>query len=137
MAAQLQPFVMFFGQRHGQAEQALTTWVSAFPDSEVLELARWSEQDENEVAGTISQGIARIAGTRVRVFDSSFDHGFPITPAVSMFVELDAPEQVRAAHEILVDGGAELMPLGEYPFSSCFTWLQDRWGVTWQISVAL
>lgn len=117
MAARLSPFIMFFGENHGQAETALSTWVSAFPDSEVLELSRWSEDDENEVAGTISQGLIRVAGTTVRASDSAFDHGFPLTPAVSMFVELDTQEQVRAAHEALLDGGTELMPLGEYPFS--------------------
>lgn len=62
MAARLSPFIMFFGENHGQAETALSTWVSAFPDSEVLELSRWSEDDENEVAGTISQGLIRVAG---------------------------------------------------------------------------
>ena len=46
MAARLSPFIMFFGENHGQAETALSTWVSAFPDSEVLELSRWSESDE-------------------------------------------------------------------------------------------
>ena len=61
MAARLSPFIMFFGENHGQAETALSTWVSAFPDSEVLELSRWSEDDENAVAGTISQGLIRAA----------------------------------------------------------------------------
>lgn len=33
----------------------------------------------------------------------------------------------------LGDGGGVLMPLGEYPFSRRYGWVQDRFGVSWQL----
>ena len=33
----------------------------------------------------------------------------------------------------LTDGGIALMPLGEYPFSAHYGWVQDRYGVSWQL----
>ena len=36
---------------------------------------------------------------------------------------------------MLSDGGTVLMPLQEYPFSARFGWLEDKFGVSWQLSV--
>jgi predicted 3-demethylubiquinone-9 3-methyltransferase (glyoxalase superfamily) len=35
----------------------------------------------------------------------------------------------------LSDGGQVLMPLDEYPGLKRFAWVQDRFGVSWQLSL--
>ncbi|MFP3490010.1 VOC family protein, partial [Staphylococcus sp. SIMBA_130] len=42
-------------------------------------------------------------------------------------------EEVNTKWEALADGGTELMPLGEYPFSKLYGWVQDRYGLSWQL----
>ena len=55
------------------------------------------------------------------------------TPAISFFVNFDplefedARDALDALHARLVDGGAELMLLGEYDFSPHYAWAVDRW----------
>ena len=48
----------------------------------------------------------------------------------SAFAELDA------LWARLLDGGAALMELGEYPFSRRYGWVRDRFGMTWQLIFA-
>lgn len=60
---------------------------------------------------------------------------FRFTPAISFLVACERPEDVDAYHAVLSDGGSELMPLGEHPFSPRFTWIADRYGLNWQIGV--
>jgi predicted 3-demethylubiquinone-9 3-methyltransferase (glyoxalase superfamily) len=42
-------------------------------------------------------------------------------------------EEVDRMWEALSAGGTELMPLGEYPFSKRYAWVQDRYGLSWQL----
>lgn len=41
-----------------------------------------------------------------------------------------------AMNEKLSEGGAVLMPLAAYPFSPKFGWVGDKFGVSWQLSLA-
>jgi predicted 3-demethylubiquinone-9 3-methyltransferase (glyoxalase superfamily) len=58
---------------------------------------------------------------------------FKFTPAVSFLVGCNAKEEVDALWENLSRGGTALMELGEYPFSEKYGWIQDRYGLSWQI----
>lgn len=64
---------------------------------------------------------------------------FQINPSVSFTVNVDpgrvddAPAMVDRLWAALGEGGHTLMELGEYPFSARYGWLQDRFGVSWQI----
>jgi predicted 3-demethylubiquinone-9 3-methyltransferase (glyoxalase superfamily) len=64
---------------------------------------------------------------------------FKINPSVSFIVNFDpsrrpdAKEALEALWGKLAAGGAVLMPLDTYPFSARYGWVQDRYGVSWQL----
>ena len=64
---------------------------------------------------------------------------FTINPAISFMVNCDpsvddqAEAHLREMWDKLVEGGSALMPLQEYPFSKLYGWVQDRFGVSWQL----
>ncbi len=64
---------------------------------------------------------------------------FRVNPSVSFMLNFDPSRDERAREHLdevwaaLSDGGSELMPLGEYEFSPHYGWIQDRYGVSWQL----
>jgi len=58
---------------------------------------------------------------------------FKFTPAVSFLVACKTKEEVDDLWGKLSQGGTALMELGEYPFSEKYGWIQDRYGLSWQV----
>lgn len=64
---------------------------------------------------------------------------FTINPSVSFMVNFDpsrrsdAKKALDALWEKLADGGTVFMPLDKYFFSERYGWIQDRYGVSWQL----
>jgi len=64
---------------------------------------------------------------------------FSFNPSISFFVNFDpsrgkqAGKNLDALWEKLSAGGTTLMPLQEYPFSKRYGWLQDKYGLSWQL----
>ena len=62
-------------------------------------------------------------------------------PSISCILNFDpllfgGEDQARAYLDELYErlsGGGVLMELGEYPFSARYTWVRDRFGMTWQL----
>jgi predicted 3-demethylubiquinone-9 3-methyltransferase (glyoxalase superfamily) len=60
---------------------------------------------------------------------------FKINPSISIFVLCESINKTNEVWEKLVDGGKVLMPINKYDWSARYGWLQDKFGLTWQISV--
>lgn len=60
---------------------------------------------------------------------------FKMNPSISFSVTLGAIEEVNKLWEKLLDGGKVMMQLDKYPWSERYGWLQDKFGMTWQISL--
>lgn len=58
---------------------------------------------------------------------------FRPNPSISFIVACDRKDQVDALWEKLGEGGQALMPLDTYPFSPRYGWMQDRYGLSWQL----
>jgi predicted 3-demethylubiquinone-9 3-methyltransferase (glyoxalase superfamily) len=58
---------------------------------------------------------------------------FKFNPSISFLVTCATPAEVDRLWAKLSEGGSALMELGEYPFSPRFGWIQDRYGLSWQL----
>jgi predicted 3-demethylubiquinone-9 3-methyltransferase (glyoxalase superfamily) len=61
---------------------------------------------------------------------------FKFNPSVSFHVICTAKEEVDEIWHKLSQGGQVLMELGAYPFSERYGWLQDQYGLSWQLIYA-
>lgn len=58
---------------------------------------------------------------------------FKFNPSVSFQIKCNSEEEVDALWEQLSSGGKALMPLGSYPFSARYGWVEDKYGLSWQL----
>lgn len=58
---------------------------------------------------------------------------FKFNPSISFLVACKTKNEVDALWEKLSEGGMALMELGEFPFSERYGWIQDRYGLSWQL----
>jgi predicted 3-demethylubiquinone-9 3-methyltransferase (glyoxalase superfamily) len=58
---------------------------------------------------------------------------FKFNPSVSFRIDCTTGDEVDALWQRLGEGGQVLMPLDSYPFSQRYGWLQDRYGLSWQV----
>jgi predicted 3-demethylubiquinone-9 3-methyltransferase (glyoxalase superfamily) len=131
MPRQIAPFLMFTGD----AEQAMTFYTSLFDDGHVVDVVRFGAGGPG-AEGTVQLGRFSLAGQEFLCTDSPPVHDFSFTPSFSIWVETESEEELERLFAALGVGGTSLMPLGDYGFSRRFGWLNDRFGVSWQLNLA-
>ncbi len=124
------PFLMF---QDGIAQAALDLYFATFPDSGMVRVERYAPGEPGPT-GSIKVALFTLCGREFMCSDSPIKHGFTFTPASSTFVEFDSVAELERVFGILAEGGQVLMPLGDYGFSQRFGWLNDRFGVSWQLN---
>jgi predicted 3-demethylubiquinone-9 3-methyltransferase (glyoxalase superfamily) len=123
-------FLMF----DGKAEEAMELYVSLFPDSAIVSISRYGENEEG-VAGSVRHAVFSLNGQRFMSIDSTAKHAFAFTPAISLYVGFDSESALDRAYLVLSEGGQTLMPLDAYPFSRKYAWVNDKFGVSWQLAL--
>ena len=124
------PFLTFTGK----AEEAMRFYVSLIPASEILDVVRYGSGQPGP-EGSVMKATVSIGGQIVLCTDSFVKHNFTFTPAISLFVQCYTEEEVTRLSSALAEGGSILMPLGNYGFSRLFAWVNDRYGVSWQLNL--
>jgi predicted 3-demethylubiquinone-9 3-methyltransferase (glyoxalase superfamily) len=117
----------------GQAEAAMDFYVSLF-SGEVIDVVRYGPGEPGP-EGTIKRASFRIPGQTVMCTDSYVQHAFGFTPALSLFVDCESEAELRRLAEAIADGGQVHMELADYGFSRLFAWIDDRFGVSWQLNL--
>lgn len=126
---------------HRSAAEAAERYLAAIPGA--VELARTNYPTEQllpfqqSFAGEVLTIELDLAGLRVTLINA----GDEFRPNASLSIMLnfdpsrdpDARASLDATWAALADGGEVLMPLQAYGFSERYGWLQDRWGVGWQL----
>ena len=118
-------FLMFTGQ----AEEAMKFYISVFTDSQIVNVLH----HEN---GTVLHANFMVKGQQLMCIDSMVKHDFTFTPSISLFVTCDTSEEIDEVYEKLSQNGQILMPIAPSPVSEKFAWVQDRYGVSWQLNLA-
>lgn len=130
MQQQIKTFLMF----EGGAEKAMTFYLSLFEDAEVVSMVKYGA-DGPGPEGSVMVAVFQLAGQRFMCSDSYQHHGFTFTPSMSLFVDCADEAELDRLYGALVEGGGALMPLGDYGFSKKFGWVNDRYGVSWQLNL--
>lgn len=120
------------------AEEAIDFYTGLFDNSRVTTLERYPESPlEGPMEGMEGQILTAIFELKGYQF-MALDGGplFQFNPSISFFVNLESKEEVSQFWDRLSQDGTSLMPLAEYPFSPWYGWIQDRFGVTWQLMLA-
>lgn len=119
--ATIAPCLMFTGEQHGRAREAMEHYLSAFPGSSVEFTDSYSADEGAE--GTVKHARFALSGQPMAAMDSNYEHGFSFNEGVSLQVLCADQGQIDHYWRALSDGG-EQGPCG---------WLKDRFGVSWQV----
>ncbi|MFD5599697.1 VOC family protein [Leucobacter sp. NPDC058333] len=131
----------------GNAEEAGTFYARVFPDTASEVESRYPEtgllEFQKPLAGKPLTVAVHLAGFRLTLVNAGTE--FAPNPSISMFLTFGnarfgdrdgARAALQGVWDQLADGGTVLMPLDTYPFSEYYGWVQDRFGMSWQLGLA-
>lgn len=117
--------------------EAVDFYVSLFPNSKIGKIARYGEagaKASGRSLGSIMTEEFQLEGQDFVALNGGPE--FKFTPAISFFVSFQEVEEMQKVWQRLIVGGKVLMELGKYPFSERYGWLEDKFGVSWQLNFA-
>lgn len=116
------PSLLFVGEQHGRAEEAVHFYTSVFKNSEIQGILKYPAGGMDP-EGTVMHSQFKLGNQVFMAMDSAADHQFQFNEAISLIVNCETQEEIDYYWDKLIDGGEP---------SEC-GWLKDQFGVSWQI----
>jgi predicted 3-demethylubiquinone-9 3-methyltransferase (glyoxalase superfamily) len=111
-----------------EAKEAAGFYVAAFGDgSRVVHVS----QIHDTPSGSVDIVSFEVGGLAFQAISAG--PLFKFNPSISFHVKCRTGADVDSLWKRLSPGGQALMPLDAYPFSERFGWLQDTYGLSWQV----
>lgn len=124
-------FLTFQGNN---AEEAMNFYIELFDNSEIIKVQRWAEGGPVE-KGKIMHATFSLNGNLFMCSDSPPVHDWGFTPAVSNYIECENENKLQNLFLKLSENGKVMMPPNNYGFSTKFAFVEDRFGVSWQLNL--
>jgi predicted 3-demethylubiquinone-9 3-methyltransferase (glyoxalase superfamily) len=123
---------------NNQGEDAAKFYTSTFKDSKINNIMRYGKSGA-EVSGR-KEGSVMTVDFQIRNYRFTIINGGPIfkpNPSISFIVMLKTPEATEGLFKRLSKNGKVMMGLDKYPFSEKYAFLEDKYGVSWQLFLDL
>ena len=126
MKNSITPFLWF----DGKAEEAAKLYSSLFSNSKVISMKHWAEGSPFPKE-QIMTCVFELHGQRFHAFDAG--PLFKFNATISFFVVCETESEINKLWEGLIHDGKVMMALDKYPWSEKYGWIQDRFGISWQL----
>ena len=117
-----------------QAEEAVDFYTSVFKNSKSNQSSHYGEEGydiHGKPAGSVLSVDFQLANHRFLALNGG--PNFHFNPAISFYVTCKTDKEIIQLWSKLADSGSPMMALDAYPFSEKYGWIEDKFGVSWQL----
>ena len=117
-----------------QAEEAARFYTSLFPNSSIRHIARYGKEGfeyHGQPEGAVMSVEFNLSGLGFTALNGG--PKFSANPSITFFVACTSKEEVDRLYIRLSENGNVLVPLGKYDWSEHYAWVQDRYGIAWEL----
>jgi predicted 3-demethylubiquinone-9 3-methyltransferase (glyoxalase superfamily) len=132
MKQRIAPFLWF----DKNAEEAVSFYISCFKNSKAGSISRYdkaSAKASGQPEGSVLTESFQLNGQEFIALNGG--PVFKFTPCISFFVTCETEEEINALWKKLSVNGKTLMEFNTYPFSKKYGWVEDKFGLSWQLNL--
>lgn len=126
------PFLWF----DNNTEEAVNFYTSIFKNSKIGSVTRYDEAGaaaSGRPKGSVMTASFQLNGQEFAALNGG-PH-FKFNPSISFFAIFETEADIDKLWQELKKGGMVLMELQKYDWSDKYGWVQDRFGLSWQVSL--
>ncbi len=116
---------------NNEASEAVDFYQSVFPGLHITNIVRNPVNTPSGEEGSVLTISFNLEGQSFMLLNGGSE--FSVNPSISFFFHCDTAAEVEELYSKLSHEGKTMMPLDKYPFSDKYAWVEDKYGVSWQL----